>query len=212
MFSAADLPDVIPIFPLPGAIVLPRGHLPLQIFEPRYLAMLEDSLKTSHRLIGMVQPNGPSEDSPLHDIGCAGRVSSFAETEDGRYMITLTGISRFKIIQEVEGFTPYLRANVAWQDFHSDLTRGARDSGLQRSEFLDLLRRYLAANDLSTDWDSLKEAGDEMLVNSLAMMCPFDTEDKQALLEARTLANRRETLVTLMEYALHSGSAGEMMQ
>ena len=211
MFSAADLPDIVPLFPLPGAIVLPRGHLPLQIFEPRYLAMLEDALKTPHRFIGMIQPLGQDERN-LHAIGSAGRVSSFAETDDGRYMITLTGISRFRIIEEIDGFTAYRRARVSWTDFHSDLARSVQDTKFQRQEFLALLRRYLSANELSTDWDSLKEAGDEILINSLSMMCPFQFEDKQALLEAPTLADRRETLVTLMEYALHSGSNGDVMQ
>ena len=148
----------------------------------------------------------------MYAIGSAGRVSSFAETDDGRYMITLTGISRFRIIEEIDGFTAYRRARVSWDDFHSDLARSAQDAKFQRKEFLTLLRRYLSASELSTDWDSLKEAGDEILINSLSMMCPFQFEDKQALLEAPTLSDRRETLVTLMEYALHSGSNGDVMQ
>ena len=214
MFSAADLPDVLPIFPLPGAIVLPRGHLPLQIFEPRYLTMLEDVLKTSHRLIGMIQPLKSEGETRLHTIGSAGRVSSFAETDDGRYMITLTGISRYKIKEEIEGFTAYRRARVNWDDFSSDLARQQQNKAFQRDEFLILLRRYLSAHELSTDWDNLKEAGEEMLINSLSMMCPFEPEDKQALLEAPSLIDRSKTLVTLMDYALLSGSggSGDVMQ
>ncbi len=215
MFSVADMPDTLPLFPLPGAILLPHGHLPLQIFEPRYLAMLEDTLKTSHRLIGMIQPSGEGDPPRLHMIGCAGRVTAFSEAGNGRYMITLTGISRFRIAGEKGGFTPWRRADVGWDDFSADLRRAEPDAGFRRDAFLKLLQRYLRAHELSIDWDSLKAAGDEMLINSLSMMCPFRPEDRQALLEAPKLGDRRETLVTLMEYSLHSGSNGsngEVMQ
>ena len=213
MFSAADLPDMLPLFPLPGAVVLPRAHLPLQIFEPRYLTMLEDTLKTSRRLIGMIQPLAPGKKRPrLHAIGCAGRITAFSETGDGRYMITLTGISRFRVTEEKDGFAPYRRAVVCWDGFDGDLSRPERDPGFDRDRFFALLRRYLNANDLSTDWGDLKEAGDEILINSLSMMCPFAPEDKQALLESPSLPVRRETLMTLMEYALRKGGAGEVMQ
>jgi len=212
MLSAANLPDTLPLFPLPGAIVLPRARLPLQIFEPRYLAMLDDVLKTSHRLIGMIQPMD-SEDRPrLCAVGCAGRVTSFSETGNGRYAITLTGISRFRIGDERDGFTPYRRADVSWNEFDGDTGRPETDPDFDREEFLALLRRYLHDRGLSTDWDNLKDAGDELLINSLSMMCPFATEDKQALLESPSLPARRETIVTLMEYALRGGGAGEVMQ
>jgi len=201
-----DLPDKIPLFPLPGALLLPRARLPLQIFEPRYLAMLEDVLKTSHRLIGMIQPrSGPDGEPRLAAIGCAGRLTSFSETEDGRYMITLTGISRFRVSREISGFAPYLSAEVRWSGFERDRGGHEEDPGFDREAFLRLLRRYFVAEQLSTDWESLKEAADEMLINSLAMLCPFEPEDKQALLEAPSLQTRRETLVTLMEFALRSG-------
>jgi hypothetical protein len=208
MFPAADLPDTLPIFPLPGAVVLPRGRLPLHIFEPRYLAMFDDTLKTSGRLIGMVQPLETPAGEALHAIGCAGRITSFTETEDHRYMITLTGISRFRTGTQVDGFTPYLRHQVDWSGFDRDLGKAERDPGLERDRFLDLLSRYFHAEELQTDWDSLKEAEDELLINSLSMMCPFEPEDKQALLEAPSLQTRRETLVTLMEFALASGGTG----
>jgi len=208
MFPAADLPDTLPIFPLPGAVVLPRGRLPLHIFEPRYLAMFDDTLKTSGRLIGMVQPLETPAGEALHAIGCAGRITSFTETEDHRYMITLTGISRFRTGAQVDGFTPYLRHQVDWSGFDRDLGKAERDPGLERDRFLDLLSRYFHAEELQTDWDSLKEAEDELLINSLSMMCPFEPEDKQALLEAPSLQTRRETLVTLMEFALASGGTG----
>ena len=210
-FNAADLPDNIPVFPLPGAVVLPRAHLPLHIFEPRYLAMLDDVLKTSHRLIGMVQPVPNASDKGLHKIGCAGRLTQFTETDDGRYMVTLTGISRFRITREAAGFTPYMRCSVSWGDFDKDLGAVETDETLNRDEFLDLVGRYFQRAELSTDWDNLKDAEDEIVINALAMMCPFEPEDKQALLECPTLSDRRETLSALMKFALHSGGE-EMMQ
>lgn len=201
-----DLPDRIPLFPLPGALLLPRAGLPLQIFEPRYLAMLEDVLKTPHRLIGMIQPRpGPEGQPRLAAIGSAGRVTALSETDDGRYMITLTGVSRFRISREISGFAPYPSAEIRWDGFERDRGGPEEDPGFDREAFLATLGRYFAARQLSTDWESLREAGDELLVNSLAMLCPFDPEDRQALLEAPTLETRRETLVTLMEFALRSG-------
>lgn len=208
MNRRADLPDILPIFPLPGAVVLPRGRLPLNIFEPRYLAMFDDALKTDGRLIGMIQP-AVADGSRLHAIGCAGRITQFTETDDHRYMIQLSGISRFRILEEIEGFTPYRRVKAGWDSFERDLGRSEKDPGLDRERFLDLLARYFDVADLRTDWGSLKEAEDELLINSLSMLCPFDAEDKQALLEAPSLTTRRETLVTLMEFALASGQGGE---
>ena len=208
MFNPADLPDILPVFPLPGALVLPRGQLPLHIFEPRYLAMFEDVLRSRHRLIGMVQPIHDGGD--LHLIGCAGRVTQFSETEDGRYMITLTGVSRYRITREVSGFSPYRRCAVSWNGFERDLGNVETDPAFNRDRFFDLLNRYFEQEELRTDWDSLKEAEDEMLINALSMLCPFEPEDKQALLEAPSLVTRRETLVTLMEYALHGGGEETM--
>lgn len=210
-FNAADLPDNIPVFPLPGAVVLPRAHLPLHIFEPRYLAMLDDVLKTSHRLIGMVQPIPNASGKGLHKIGCAGRLTQFTETDDGRYMVTLTGISRYRITREAAGFAPYMRCDVSWKGFDADLGAVETDQALNRDTFLDLVGRYFHKAELSTDWDNLKDAEDEIVINALAMMCPFEPEDKQALLECPTLSDRRETLTALMEFALHSGGE-EMMQ
>ncbi len=214
MIKSADLPETIPVFPLPGALLLPRGRLPLHIFEPRYLAMIEDCLKTRHRLIGMIQPRevpGTGE-KKLNAIGCAGRLTGFSETEDGRYMITLSGISRFRVREEVTGFTPYRRCNVDWAGFARDLGPTEEDPKFEREKFLDLLGRYFTAQGLSTDWGSLKEAEVELLINSLSMLCPFTPEDKQALLEAPCLTTRRETLVTLIEFALRGGQGDEVMQ
>ncbi len=214
MLSLADLPETIPVFPLPGALLLPRARLPLHIFEPRYLAMLDDTLKTRTRLIGMVQPYDVpnSDETRLHSIGCAGRLTAFSETEDGRYMITLSGVSRFRIKREVEGFEPYRRCDVEWEDFRRDLGLAEHDTSFDRSEFLGLLRRFFEDQSLSADWSSLSEADDELLINSMSMLCPFQPEDKQALLEAPSLSTRRETLVTLMEFALRGGSDEEVMQ
>jgi len=202
-----DLPDTIAVFPLPGALLLPRARLPLHIFEPRYLAMLDDCLKTPGRLIGMIQPLGtPGGDKRLASIGCAGRLTQFSETDDGRYMITLTGLTRFRLRQEVEGgFTPYRRCLVDWAPFARDLGPEEDDPAFDRAGFLALLGRYLAARRLGTDWDNLKEAEPELLVNALSMLLPFSPEDRQALLEAPSLVTRRETLVTLIEFALRAG-------
>ena len=214
MIKPADLPDSISVFPLPGALLLPRARLPLHIFEPRYLQMLEDTMKTPHRLIGMVQPRevpGSSE-RRLNAIGCAGRLTGFSETEDGRYMVTLSGISRFRVLREVSGFTPYRRAEVDWKGFGRDLGGAETDPGFDRPGFLEILGRYFVQQQLSADWSSLKDAEDELLINSLSMLCPFDPEDKQALLEAPSLSTRRETLVTLIGFALRGGNREEMMQ
>ncbi len=212
MITQADLPDRIPVFPLPGALLLPRAKLPLHIFEPRYLAMLDDTLKTSHRLIGMIQPR-EDEAGTLNSIGCAGRVTGFSETEDGRYMITLSGVSRYRLRSQIEGFTPYIRADVDWSGFSRDLGPVEQDPDFGRETFLGLLERFFDVRGLSTDWESLKEAEDELMINSLSMLLPFDTGDKQALLEAPSLVDRRETLSALMEFALHSGEDGsEILQ
>ena len=202
MRTSSDLPIAIPVFPLPGALLLPRAKLPLHIFEPRYLAMIEDVMKTPERFLGMIQPNGGRG---LHRIGCAGRLTAFSETEDGRYMITLTGISRFRLIDEVEGFTPYRKFNVSWDGFERDLGPVESDTEMDRDVLLSLLERFFEDKGLSTDWDGIRDAEDELLINSLSMLCPFEPEDRQALLEAPELAQRRETLITLISYALHGG-------
>lgn len=217
MLNPDDLPDTVALFPLPGALLLPRSNLPLHIFEQRYLRMLDDCLKIPSRLIGMIQPRSvPSgETGRMHRIGCAGRVTSFSETQDGRYMIELTGISRFRTLEEVAmGELPYRRAKVTWAGFDRDMGEAESDPRLDRPVFMDLLRRYFEAVSLSTEWASMADADDETLINALSMLCPFAPEERQALLEAPTLDTRRETLVTLMEFALRgtAGSDSETMQ
>lgn len=210
MTPLIDLPDVVPIFPLSGVLLLPRARLPLHLFEPRYLAMLEDALKAPQRLIGMIQPNRvPGRAGPgLQLIGCAGRVSQFSEAEDGRYLITLAGVSRFRLIEEVEGFTPYRRARVCWDGFERDQEFEEVDAGFDRGAFLAALAQYFETQELQTDWDSLKAADDELLINSLSMLLGFAPEDKQALLEAPSLSTRRETLMALLEFAIRGGGEG----
>ena len=205
-----DLPTTIPVFPLPKAILLPRSRLPLHIFEPRYLAMVDDCLKTPHRFIGMLQPTG--NEGRLHSIGCAGKLTQFSETEDGRYMITLTGISRYRLDSEIEGFAPYRRFNVQWTGFEKDWEIPEQDSKFDRDSFFDLLKKFLEGEGLSTDWETLQQADNELLINSLSMMLDFDLEDKQALLEAPSLQTRRETLTTLFEFSLRGGSDDEVLQ
>ena len=210
MSEKIDLPKALPIFPLPKAVLLPGTRLPLHIFEPRYLAMVEDCLKTPHRLLGMLQPTG--DDGRLHSIGCAGKLTQFSETEDGRYMITLTGISRYRIDNEIEGFAPYRRFNVQWDGFEKDREAPEQDSKFDRDIFFNLLKKFLEGEGLSTDWETLQQADNELLINSLSMMLDFDLEDKQALLEAPSLQTRRETLTTLFEFSLRGGSDDEVLQ
>jgi Lon protease-like protein len=214
MIKQTELPDTIPIFPLAGALLLPRSRLPLHIFEPRYLQMIQDALKTDGRLIGMIQPNPlPGRDGPgLYSIGCAGRITQFSETEDGRYMITLGGASRFRMIKEVEGFSPYRKCDVNWDGFERDLGKEETDPGFSRKMLMDLLGRYFESRGLSADWGTLKEADNELLINSLSMMLDFEAEDKQALLEAPSLETRRETLITLIEFAMRGGQDEGLIQ
>lgn len=202
-----DLPETIALFPLPGAILFPRARLPLHIFEPRYLTMLADALKSDHRMIGMIQPRGDH----LHQVGCAGRVTSFSETEDGRYMITLTGVSRFRVKTEVAGFQPYRRAEVDWQAFGHE-RRAETDPGMDRDKLLADLARYFKQRQLGVDWGALKTAEDELMINALSMLCPFGPEEKQALLEAPDLVARRKVLQTLISFAVQSGGEDEVLQ
>jgi Lon protease-like protein len=175
--------------------------------------MLDDAMKTDHRLIGMVQPfEGPDDPPKLHKIGAAGRVTSLSETEDGRYLIVLTGIARFRIGSELDGFTPYRRVNAEWADFHDDLDGPEMLNDFDQDAFLSVLARYFEVANLSSDWEQMRDAEPEMLINSLSMMCPFPTEEKQALLEAPRLSDRAETLTALMQFAIAEGSRGGSVQ
>ncbi|MBL4811642.1 MAG: LON peptidase substrate-binding domain-containing protein [Rhodobacteraceae bacterium] len=212
-FKAHDLPKTLPVFPLSGALLLPRTNLPLKIFEPRYLAMLDDALKSPERLIGIVQPL--TSDAPqLQKVGCVGRITSFRELKSDRYLITLSGVARFSLDNEIETFTAYRRFGVTWAAYLDDLTAksfAAKDSA-EDEVFFAMLRRYFKAERLAVDWKAIEGADPEQLVNSLAMICPFQPNDKQALLEAPTLPERRKTLYALIEFALYNGSDKERMQ
>ena len=199
--KAQDLPLVIPVFPLDGALLLPHAQLPLQIFEPRYIAMVDDAM-AGERIIGMVQtrPGVDPERPGLQPIGCAGKITTFSETNDGRYLITLTGLSRFKVREELTVQTPYRQTRVDFLAYESDLKPPTgEDDGFDRLRLLSALKGYLERRSLDVDWETAKAAPAEALVKSLAMALPFDPAEKQALLEARQLNERREALVALME-------------
>jgi Lon protease-like protein len=200
--KADDLPLVIPVFPLDGALLLPGGQLPLNIFEPRYLNMFDDAM-SGERVIGMVQTRtgGDPERPKLAPVGCAGRVTSFAETSDGRYLVTLTGVCRFRVGAELPGRSPYRQVRADFTPFEADLREGAEGatSGGDGEALLAALRRYLDHRGLAIDWSSAEAAPSDALINSLAMALPFEPVEKQALLEAPTLTDRRETLVALLE-------------
>ncbi|MFC3226128.1 LON peptidase substrate-binding domain-containing protein [Marinibaculum pumilum] len=195
-------PPTLPIFPLPGVLLLPGGKLPLNIFEPRYLQMTEDAM-ASHRMIGMVQPQEAelraAKPQP-YKVGCAGRITSFSETGDGRYLITLTGIIRFRIVEELSVTTGYRQVVADYEEFGGDLEPPAADA-LDGARLLNALRAYLSATGIPADWDSINRAPLPTLVTSLAMICPFSASEKQALLEAPDAAERARTLVALMEMA-----------
>jgi len=196
--KASDLPQVIPAFPLPGSILLPRGQLPLNIFEPRYLNMIDDAM-AGDRVIGLIQPaGGPASLPSLTAVGCAGRITSFAETSDGRYLITLTGICRFRVASELPSQTPYRQVRATYASFESDLSVPSGE-GFDREFFLDALRAYLERRQLEIDWETAGAAPQEALINSLAMALPFEAAEKQALLESPTLQDRCETLTALMQ-------------
>jgi uncharacterized protein len=211
--NPADLPQRLRLFPLRGAILLPRATLPLNVFEPRYLAMVNDAMSTS-RVIGMVQPDGGEEESPvgrtvpLRRIGCAGRVTGYQELDDGRLLITLTGIARFTLRDEVPLERPYRICTVAYDQFVSDLVAGDGEDAVDRQAFLKALKTYLQARNLKADWSVVSKSSNEVLINSLAIVSPYGPEEKQALLEATDLKSRAEMLVALAEMELAAAGAG----
>ncbi|HEX6859465.1 MAG TPA: LON peptidase substrate-binding domain-containing protein [Caulobacteraceae bacterium] len=198
--KADDLPRVIPVFPLDGALLLPGGRLPLNIFEPRYLNMIDDAM-AGERIIGMIQtrPGGDREKPRLAPVGCAGRITAFAETDDGRYLITLTGVCRFKPVQELELSAPYRQVTPDFECYEADLTAPPAEGLLDRTMFFDALKAYLDGRGLEIDWESARQAPPDALINSLASGLPFDPAEKQALLEAYSLADRRDALIALLE-------------
>ncbi len=217
--SFAELPASLPIFPLTGVLLLPRGKLPLNIFEPRYLAMVRDAL-AGERMIGMVQPRqddvttltGPPADSAptrqppvaVYPTGCAGRITAFSEADDGRLHITLTGVARFAIREELPTLRGYRRIVADWDRYRGDLAGEAASdaAGIDRPRLLSALKAFFKLNDITADWDSISETPDERLVTSLAMICQFAPSEKQALLEAHDLAERSRVMTALVEMAV----------
>jgi len=208
-----DLPGVLAVFPLPGALLLPRGQMPLNIFEPRYLTMVDDALRSA-RLIGMIQPDpahpGPDQAKPhLFRVGCVGRITQLAESGDGRYLMQLTGIARFRVEQELPVNTPYRQCQVTYRPFTDDFIARKGEDAVDRKTLLRTLADFLKANNLKADWAGIENAPNEALVNALAMMSPYGAPEKQALLEAPDLKTRAEILVAVTEIELAKGKTGE---
>jgi len=211
--GAADLPETLPLFPLPGALLLPRGQIPLNIFEPRYLAMMDAAL-ASTRLIGMVQPDPEAQTEiglpGLFRVGCAGRITQFAETGDGRYLIQLSGICRFHITEELLADTPFRQAQVDFVPYEMDLDPRYGQEEVDREALLAALRAFSEANQVRIDWKNINDAPNEALVNALSMMSPYGVREKQALLEAQTLKTRADMLIAITEFELARESGPNM--
>jgi uncharacterized protein len=205
----ADLPETIPVFPLPGALLLPRGQMPLNIFEPRYLAMVDDSLRDGHRLIGMIQPDtarpGPEQKPNLYRVGCVGRITQLAETGDGRYLLQLTGVARFRVEEELSVATAYRQCRVTYAPFAVDFVARKGEEAVDRKALLEALQSFLKANNLKADWQGIESAPNEALVNALAMMSAYGPAEKQAMLEAPDLKTRAEILIAVTEIELAKG-------
>jgi Lon protease-like protein len=206
-----QLPMRIPIFPLPSALLLPGGQLPLNVFEPRYLAMVKHALATPTRLIGMVQPRDLADDTtaeepPLFETGCAGRVSFFQESDDGRFVIALNGVCRFHRLDQQLDPNGFLVAGVDWRPFANDLRMDI--SALDRDPLMDVLRRYFDLKGFETDWTQIENSDNHQLLATLSMVCPFEVAEKQALLEADSMVSRADLLIAMMEMAIHDETGG----
>lgn len=207
-----QLPEIVPIFPLTGVLLLPRGKLPLNVFEPRYLAMTEDAL-SGNRMIGIIQPSDPLSRAsvpPVYPIGCAGRITSFSETDDGRYLITLTGVCRFETVRELPIVRGYRRVDVSWERFAADLEEPG-PALFDRARLVEGLRTYFKIQGISANWDAIESTPDERLVTSLAMICPFEPSEKQALLECGSLSERASMMVAIIEMSVLDKRGGDTM-
>jgi Lon protease-like protein len=207
----ADLPQKLPVFPLPGALLLPRADLPLNIFEPRYLEMVSDAL-SGERIIGIIQPRDDSDTAErpeLMKVGCAGRITSYAETPDGRMLVTLTGVSRFSIKSELAVDTAYRQVVANFKPFAIDLVMDLGAAEVNRPALLTAFKDYLTANNMSADWSEINAASTEVLVNTLSLLAPYPASEKQALLEAPDLKTRADVLVALTEMALSKSYSGK---
>lgn len=208
--STQDLPATLPLFPLSGVLLLPRAQIPLNLFEQRYLDMFDASLR-ENRLIGMIQPDGveaaaglsdPSAKPALYKVGCAGRITSFNELSGNRVFITLTGVARFRIIEELDTTTKFRQCTVDFKEFEGDLVPGEGKGKISRERLMSVLKQYLETHDMHADWDAINNADDESIVNSLSVISPFGAPEKQALLEAKSLEDRNQMLIALTEIAL----------
>ena len=210
-----ELPQVIPVFALSGALLLPLGQLPLNIFEPRYMAMIDDAMK-GDRIIGMVQllSDAPGQGSKpaLYDMGCAGRITSLEESGDGRYVVTLTGVARYRIVEELSTVTPYRQARVDFTAFSHDFDESVARDDVNRDGVIRALRRFAEVHRLSVDWEGIDAAPSDLLVNALSMMSPFGPKEKQALLEAPDLKTRADVLIAIAEMDLGRDGASATLQ
>ncbi len=203
--SPGDIPKVIPVFPLSGALLLPRGQLPLNIFEPRYLAMVDDAMR-GNRLIGMIQPKTKDANDgvpELENTGTLGRITTWAETGDDRLLVTLAGITRFHVVEEVPGNNPYRSIKASYEAFADDFLLESDSGPVNRDQLIATLKDFVDAQDLSVDWEDIMDASDEALVNGLSMLSPYGPEEKQALLEVHDVGARAELLIALTELFLH---------
>lgn len=207
--TLTDLPKNIPLFPLSGALLLPRSDLPLNIFEPRYVLMIEQAM-AANRIVGIIQPeqNEQGEKPKLERIGCAGRITSYSEADDGRLYVTITGICRFVVKRELRVNTTYRQAHVDFKSFAADLVIGTGAPSVNREQLLEAFRQYLEANNMTTNWEDVNSVGTEALVNTLSLLAPYPPRDKQALLEAPDLKSRADVLVALTELALKKSLGG----
>ncbi len=205
----SDLPKTIPLFPLAGALLLPRTDLPLNIFEPRYLLMIEEAMK-AERVIGIIQPQGSNDSNQpaLESVGCVGRITSYSETDDGRLLVTITGVCRFAIVDELDVATPFRQASVDYRPYAVDFVSETGARSVNREQLITAFRQYLEANDMSANWTEVEAVSTEVLVNTLSLLAPYPARDKQALLEAPDLKSRADVLVALTELALAKTSNG----
>lgn len=200
------MPRTLPIFPLEGAMLLPGGLLPLNIFEQKYIKMIDDAL-ASHRMIGMIQPNSHTRENTLYSTGCAGRITGFTEMDDNRYTIILTGLCRFEVEDELTSITPYRTIQANWGNYKDDLVDDCETIEIDREEFVPLLQRYFILNNMDCDWDVIQQTRCETLITTLPMICPFAPEEQQALLEAKTLDNRYNVLTSMLKIALKANGS-----
>jgi hypothetical protein len=210
--SADDLPKSVPVFPLSGALLLPFSHRPLNVFEPRYIEMVDAALR-SDRLIGLIQPEDTEEESPrgrspLQSIGCLGRLTHFEESGDGRYFIILEGVTRFRLAQELTVMTPYRQGLISADEFSNDFERDFGEERVDRTRFVKMMRDYAEFANIELNWEEIEQTGTADLVNFCCMVGPYGPAEKQVLLEAKTLEQRAETLIAMTEYEIARGGNG----